>query len=277
MEDLKFTLYRADFVTSPASFRFYNPDLSIGNNQIASLRKNPLNAYSNSALIGLGKSLSVSEQTLLVVGNTISQTTNTNFTSNLVSKVGAVGIGSTLTLTNVGSGFTSGAAVYSNISLISLTGFGQNAKINLSVSSGVAVAATITDGGSGYAAGDTLTVSSTDTSNLGKNLILTIPNNVGIISAVNSIVVDNIQGKLDTSGTKTITNNGSSIAGATVTNTNNITDGLHFKVNHQNHGMYSPINQVTLSGIESDIAPVKLTAEYSSTSTSDITLNSIVL
>ena len=275
LEDLKFTLYRADFVTSPASFRFYNPDLSIGNNQIASLRKNPLNAYSNSALIGLGKSLSVSEQTLLVVGNTISQTTNTNFTSNLVSKVGAVGIGSTLTLTNVGSGFTSGAAVYSNISLISLTGFGQNAKINLSVSSGVAVAATITDGGSGYAAGDTLTVSSTDTSNLGKNLILTIPNNVGIISAVNSIVVDNIQGKLDTSGTKTITNNGSAITGATVISSNNITDGLHFKVNHQNHGMYSPINQVTLSGIESDIAPVKLTAEYSSTSTSDITLNSI--
>jgi hypothetical protein len=275
LEDLKFTLYRADFVTSPASFRFYNPDLSIGNNQVATLRKNPLNAYSNSALIGLGKSLSTSEQTSLVVGNTISQTTNTNFTSNLRSLVGAVGIGSTLTLTNVGSGFTSGATVYSNISLISLTGFGQNAKVNLSVSSGVAVAATITDGGSGYAPGDTLTVSSTDTNNLGKNLILTIPNNVGIISAVNSIIVDNIQGKLDTSGTKTITNNGSSIAGATVTSTVNISDGLHFKVNHQNHGMYSPINQVTLSGIESDIAPVKLTADYSSTSTSDITLNSI--
>ena len=275
LEDLKFTLYRADFVTSPASFRFYNPDLSIGNNQVVTLRKNPLNAYSNSALIGLGKSLSASEQTSLVVGNTISQTTNTNFTSNLVSNVGAVGIGSTLTLSNVGSGFTNGSTVYSNINLISLTGFGQNAKVNLSVSSGVAVAATITDGGSGYAAGDTLTVSSTDTSNLGKNLILTIPNNVGIISAVNSIVVDNIQGKLDISGTKTITNNGTSIAGATVTSTNNITDGLHFKVNHQNHGMYSPINQVTLSGIESDIAPVKLTADYSSTSTSDITLNSI--
>ena len=275
LEDLKFTLYRADFVTSPASFRFYNPDLSIGNNQVATLRKNPLNAYSNSALIGLGKSLSASEQTSLVVGNTISQTTNTNFTSNLVSKVGAVGIGSTLTLSNVGSGFTNGAAVYSNISLISLTGFGQNAKVNLSVSSGVAVAATITDGGSGYAAGDTLTVSSTDTSNLGKNLILTIPNNVGIISAVNSIVVDNIQGKLDTTGTKTIINNGSSIAGATVTSSVTVSDGLHFKVNHQNHGMYSPINQVTLSGIESDIAPVKLTTDYSSTSTSDITLNSI--
>lgn len=275
LEDLKFTLYRADFVTSPASFRFYNPDLDIGNNQIVSLRNNPLNAYSNSALIGLGKSLSASEQTSLVVGNTISQTSNTNFTSNLKSLVGAVGIGSTLTLTNVGSGFTSGIKVYSNISLISLTGFGQNAKVNLSVSSGVAVAATITNGGSGYAAGDTLTVSSTDTDSLGKNLILTIPNNVGIISAVNSIVVDNIQGKVDTTGTKTITNNGSAISGATVTSSTNISDGLHFKVNHQNHGMYSPINQVTLSGIESDIAPVKLTSDYSSTSTSDITLNSI--
>ena len=275
LEDLKFTLYRADFVTSPASFRFYNPDLSIGNNQIVTLRKNPLNAYSNSALIGLGKSLSASEQTSLVVGNTISQTTNINFTSNPKSLVGAVGIGSTLSLTNVGSGFTDGTTVYSNISLISLTGFGQNAKINLSVSSGVAVAATITDGGFGYTAGDTLTISSTDTNNLGKNLILTIPNNVGIISAVNSIIVDNIQGKLDTSGTKTISNNGSSISGATVNNSINISDGLHFKVNHQNHGMYSPINQVTLSGIESDNSPVKLTSDYSSTSTSDIALNSI--
>jgi hypothetical protein len=275
LEDLKFTLYRADFVTSPASFRFYNPDLSIGNDQIVALRQNPLNSYSNSALIGLGKSLSTSEQNSLVIGNTISQSTNTNFTSNLRSLVGAVGIGSTLTLTNVGSGFTSGATVYSNISLVSLTGFGRNAKVDLSVSSGVAVAATITDGGSGYAAGDTLTVSSTDTNNLGKNLILTIPNNVGIISAVNSIVVENIQGKVDASGTKTITNNGTEITGATVTSTNSITDGLHFKVNHQNHGMYSPVNQVSLSGIESDIAPVKLSADYSSTSTSDITLNSI--
>ena len=275
LEDLKFTLYRADFVTSPASFRFYNPDLNIGNNQIVSLRKNPLNAYSNLALIGLGNSLSVANQNLLSIGNTISQTSNTNFISNLVSKVGAVGIGSTLTLTNVGSGFTSGATVYSNINLITLTGFGKNSKVNLSVSSGVAVAATITDGGTGYAAGDTLTVSSTDTSNLGKNLILTIPNNVGIISAVNSIIVDNIQGKVNTTSNYTIINNGTEISGATVTSTNNINDGLHFKVNHQNHGMYSSINQVTLSGIESDIAPVKLTADYSSTSTSDITLNSI--
>jgi hypothetical protein len=275
LEDLKFTLYRADFVTSPASFRFYNPDLDVGNNQIVTLRRNPVNAYSNSALIGLGKSLSVSEQTLLVVGNTISQTNNTKFTSNLKSLVGAVGIGSTLTLSNVGSGFTSGAKVYSNINLISLSGFGQNAKVNLSVSSGVAVAATITDGGSGYAAGDTLTVSSTDTNDLGKNLILTIPNNVGIISAVNSIVVDNIQGKVTSIGTSTITNNGSSISGAVVTSLTIISDGLHLKVNHQNHGMYSPINQVTLSGIESDIAPFKLTSDYSSTSTGDITLNSI--
>lgn len=275
LEDLKFTLYRADFVTSPASFRFYNPDLSIGNNQVATLRKNPLNAYSNSALIGLGKSLSGSEQTSLVVGNTISQEGNDKFTSNLVSKVGAVGIGSTLTLTNVGSGFTSALTTYSNINLISLTGFGKNAKINLSVSSGIALTATITDGGTGYAAGDTLTVSSTDTSNLGKNLILTIPNSVGIISAVNSIIVDNIQGKVSAIGSSVITNNGTTISGATVTSTNNITDGLHFKVNHQNHGMYSPINQVTLSGIESDIAPVKLTADYSSTSTDSISLNSI--
>jgi len=275
LEDLKFTLYRADFVTEPASFRLYNPDLGIGNNQIVTLRKNPINSYSNSALIGLGNSLSAVQQTSLVVGNTISQQSNTNFTSNLKSLVGSVGIGSTLTLTNVGSGFTNGSKIYSNIDLISSSGFGQNAKINLLVSSGVAVAATVTDGGFGYAAGDTLTVSSTDTDDLGKNLILTIPNNVGIISAVNSIIVDNIQGKINVTGVSTITNNGSSVSGAVVTSATSISDGLHFKVNHQNHGMYSPINKVILSGIESDVAPVKLTADYSSTSTSDIALDSI--
>ena len=274
-EDLKFTLYRADFVTQASSFRLYNPDLDLGNNQIVSLRKNPINFYSNTALIGIGTSLSTAQQNALVIGNTISQTSNTNFSAKLKSLVGAVGINSTLTLTNVGSGFTSGPKVYPNVSLTTLTGFGKDAKVNLSVAGGVAVAATITDGGTGYAVGDTLTVSSTLTDNLGKNLILTIPNNVGIISAVNSIIVDGIQGKPDTTNTKTITNNGSDVNGATVNNSITITDGLHFKVNHQNHGMYSSVNKVALSGVETDSSPVKLTADYSSTSTADITLDSI--
>ena len=36
LEDLKFSLYRAEFTSQTGSFRFYNPDLGVGNRQIAS-------------------------------------------------------------------------------------------------------------------------------------------------------------------------------------------------------------------------------------------------
>jgi hypothetical protein len=274
LEDLKFTLYRADFVTSPASIRFYNPELGVGNNQIVSLRPNPINTNSNSALVGIGTSLSSAQQSSLVVGNTISQTSNANFTGKLKSLVGAIGINSTLTLTNAGIGFTSGPKVYSNINLKTLTGFGNNAKVSLSVSGGVAVAATVTDGGFGYKVGDTLTVNSSDTDGFGKNLILTIPNNSGIISSFNSLVIENIQGRLDTSGSYTLINNGSEITNALVTSSLELTNGLYFKVNHNNHGMYAANNQVILSGIESDYSPETLISDYSATSTDNIVVSS---
>ena len=274
LEDLKFTLYRANFVTSPASIRFYNPELAVGNNQIVSLRPNPINTNSNSALVGIGISLSSAQQSSLVVGNTISQTSNTNFTGKLKSLVSAIGINSTLTLTNSGIGFTSGPKVYSNINLVTLSGFGNNAKVDLSVSGGVAVAATITNGGSGYKIGDTLTINSSDTDGFGKNLILTIPNNSGIISSFNSILIDDIQGKVNTSGSYTLTNNGSELTGATVVSSLELTNGLFFKVNHNNHGMYAANNQVILSGIESDYSPETLVSDYSSTSTDNIVVSS---
>ena len=39
-------------------------------------------------------------------------------------------------------------------------------------------------------------------------------------------------------------------------------DGLHIKVNHQNHGMYWTNNQVEISGVESDVKPTKLAVAY---------------
>ena len=47
-------------------------------------------------------------------------------------------------------------------------------------------------------------------------------------------------------------------------------DGLHFKVYHQNHGMYSTDNRVELFDIESDIPPTRLITEYSVSSTSSL-------
>jgi hypothetical protein len=279
LEDLKLTIYRANFYKGSSTVRFYNPDLDVGNKQIVSLRANPLDCISRSIIVGLGKSLSSSEVSGLTNGVPILQNNNGNFRGNLKSVVGAIGIGSTLTLTSVGSAFTSSFRTYSNVNLISITGNGVGGKVNLSVQNGVAIAATVSIGGTGYVYGDALTVDYTQTDNLGKNLILSIPNNVGVISAFNSLLIDRVQGTPQQNSTDAIfyvgTSGTTSLANANVTYINTITDGLHFKVSHNNHGMYSSNDRVTLSGIEPDLKPVTLNSAYSSSSTSNITLSSV--
>ena len=196
LEDLKLTLYRANFVKEPSTVRFYNPKLDIGNNQIATLKTNPLDTVSKSVLVGLAKSLSSTEVSGLTPGVTVLQSNNSLFTSNLKSVIGAIGIGSTLSVTSAGIGFTSNFKTYSNVDLVSITGSGFGAKVNISVDNGVAIAATVSIGGTGYAFGDALEVNYTQTDGLGDNLVLTIPNNVGVISAFNSLIVTNVQGSL---------------------------------------------------------------------------------
>ena len=108
------------------------------------------------ALVGIGTSLSSAEQTDLTPGVTMLQEGNSGFSATLDSVVGSIGIGSDLTLTAVGSGFTTPYTAYDNVSLIAITGEGTGGKVELSVQNGVAVAATASVGGTGYASGDAL-------------------------------------------------------------------------------------------------------------------------
>jgi len=280
LEDLKFKLYRADFTSTTGSVRFYNPDLNVGNRQIASLRPNPLLSYSKKILVGLGKSLTSSEVTNLTSGTKIYQNNYPNFSGNLESVVGSIGINKTLSITNPGTSYTS-TNVYLNKNLVTLSGRGYGAKVNLTVANGVAVAATVSVGGTGYAIGDTLTVSPSDTGGFGKNLILSIPNNSGIISAFNSLIISNVQDNIDSSGTANeiiyVGSAGTSlITGATVKYKETLSDGLHFKVSHNNHGMYSDQDRVTLYDMSSDVQPQKLVVDYNDTSTEPIKLDSIL-
>ena len=51
VEGLKFNLY--DRICSTSVVKFYNLDLSIGNRQIATLRKDPLDMVSKNVLVGV--------------------------------------------------------------------------------------------------------------------------------------------------------------------------------------------------------------------------------
>ena len=274
-EDLKIKVYKARFTANSSTLKLYNPNLGVGNRQIVSLRSNPLNAYSRSVIVGLGKSLTNTNLTSLTPGSTITQKNNTSFNGNLKSIVGAIGIGTTLAITNPGFGFNTPGATYSGINLITLTGNGSGARVDLTVTEGVAIAATVSVGGSGYTIGDTLSVNSSDTGGFGKNLIISIPNKAGIISAFNSIILEDIQGNLNINSTDAIEVNGQEIDNANVESVSLISDGLHFKVNHSNHGMYSKENRVQLFGIEPDTPPVKLTSNLAPNASS-ISLNNVL-
>jgi hypothetical protein len=275
-EDLKFTLYRADFLTS-GTVELYSPELTNGNNQIPTLLPNSLITNSRRVRIGIGSTLNDSGLTL---GNTISQT-NTNATGKYVGSSGiATG---TLSVINAGIGYTpsSGGLTFNSVNLTTVTGNGRDATANITINNGVAIAATVVNGGTGYQIGDVLGISTIGATSVGKNIRLS----VGIITAVNQLILDNVQGDFVTGVGNTvqyinnsgITTNLNASIGGNVTISQIITesDGLHIQVNHKNHGMYFNQNYATISGVESDIAPTKLSLAYNSDSTSAISVDSI--
>ena len=280
LEDLKFKLYRANFV-SGGNINFYNPDLSVGNNQVATLVKDSLETTSKKIRVGIGTTIATSN--LPSLGNTIIQR-NSNATGNYVGSAGSAF--GPLGLINAGIGYTpsSGSFVFNNVLLNSITGNGRNAYANITISNGVAVAATISNGGTGYSVGDVLGITTIGSQNLGRNLRLSVSQ----ISGVNELIIDQVQGDYLTGVGNTlryVNNSGVSTdlngTGGNVTIPTDgivtISDGLHIKVNHKNHGMNSNQNLVIISKVVPDLKPTKLFTDYASGSTDDIQIESAII
>jgi hypothetical protein len=276
LEDLKFTLYTAKFNTEGGVFVLYNPNLNVGNNQIVTLRPNPIKTISREAIIKLGNNIT----TPISPGVTITQLNNTITTGKLVSTTGAIGIGSTLAivLNNVGSGLTpsSGSFTYNNVELISLSGIGSDALAQITVTNGNIGVATVTTGGQGYKVGDLLSVK------LGQ-LSQNVQYNVGIVSSFNTLLLDNVQGEFNLTDQIVYINAGTATtfaySGAAPVPTNVVIDplkdGLHFKVSHRNHGMHSRSNKVRLNEILPDDNPSLLIENYDATATTPIKVSSV--
>ena len=274
-EDLKFTLYRAQFTSQSGSINFHNPPLLSYSETIAPLTGEAFSINSNKIRIGFNTTIS---DTGVTLGNTIQQY-GSNASGNFVGTAGTAN--GNLTITNAGIGFTpsSGNWTYQDVSLNTITGYGRNATANITISNGVASAATIANGGSGYSVGDVVGITSVGINSLGRDIKFSIAS----ISGVNEYILDNVQGDFVTGVGKTIqyitsagivTLNHSVggnvwLSGDPVTRT----DGLHIKVNQKNHGMYSTENVVTLTDVSSDVLPTQLSSDYDSTSTGSIIVN----
>ena len=112
-EDLKFTLYRGDFVES-GSIEFYNPELTQGNAQIAKLLPDPISIASKKIRVGLGTTVADNGYE---IGNTFFQD-GTNATGDLVGTAGSAT--GNLSITNAGLGLTPLAVPIRSLVSISL-------------------------------------------------------------------------------------------------------------------------------------------------------------
>lgn len=277
-EDLKFTLYRAEFVEN-GTLEFFNPTLSVGNGQVAPLIPNPISLESRRIRLGITSAVLDSSLTL---GNTLIQK-NSNASGKYVGGAG-ICTGS-LQVINPGIGYTpsavdGGSFTYTGIALTSITGNGINATADIEVSGGIIQSATIVNGGNGYVAGDVVGVSSLGNTPAGSNLRLSIVS----IASTTELILANVQGDFKTGTGSTIqyinnslitTDLNSSTGGGVEANTITVENtGLAFKVNHKNHGMNFEGNKVIISNVQSDVIPTKLTSPYSIDSTDPISVES---
>jgi hypothetical protein len=277
-EDLKFNLYRADFVES-GTLELYSPELSETNNQIPILQSNPLSITSRGLRVGLGTTVGDSGY---VIGNEFYQL-GTNATGTLAGVAGtATGA---LNIINAGIGYTpiSGGYTFAGVVLDTITGNGRGATADISVSNGVAVGATISGVGTGYQVGDVLGITTVGLNSLGRNARFSVVS----IGQTTELILENVQGNFvvgsantmyyyTSAGISSELNSGQG-GDVQVGSVNVINDGLHIKVNHQNHGMYFSKNNVKISGVEGDNKPTKLTAAYNSGDTGSISVQDSTL
>ena len=266
-EDLKFTMYRADFETS-GTVEFYSPELTEGNNQIPTLAPDSIVLGSRRIRVGLGTTVGDSYE----LGNTIIQD-GTMAEGSIVGAGGSI-IPAGLNITNAGIGYTplDGNKTFNSVNLVTVTGTGRGAVADVFINNGVAAAATITSGGTGYSVGDvlgitTIGLSTGGSGTVGRNARFSITG----IGMTNELTIDSVQGEfvVGTANTLFYTNSSGIKTELGFVNGGDVqissidveSDGLHFKVNHKNHGMYSTQNRVKISDVQSDVKPSKLSIE----------------
>ena len=285
-EDLKFVINKAVFEES-GTMEIYNPILAEGNQQVAKLQPNSININSKRVRLGIGTPLT---DTVLTLGNTINQlavndgATSFSAASNASGDfVGSAGIGTgSMGIVNAGLGFTpaSGSALFVGVALTNITAGGDSMTADVVVTDGGISSARIITSGSGFQQGDVLGIGTIGNNAVGRNARLSIVS----IGRTDELILDNVQGDFALNGLLTYTHpitgittslntvKTGSAASCRIEKITTVSDGLHFTVDHRNHGMHHETNRVTLSNVETDVVPTKLSLPYGSSSTSTISV-----
>ena len=259
LEDLKFKLNKAQFVTNtPSSALLRNSELPL-----QKIRKtNPVTAFSKRLTIGIGETV-----ISFTPGAEVTQGTNTGRIFSSGGKISVAGSGTVEIVANTGIGLTDGT--FTGIGFTTLTGSGSGAVGVVTVASNAintTTGITITNGGTGYQVGDLLLMNNVGFNGSGvRAVVKTITNtNQLIIDEVEDTFVDNQpMTYIETDGTNFVIN----AAQVTGISSDPIRDGYTLKFDHRNHGMHSSTNKVRVSNFHPDAKPTLVTSSIDDDST----------
>ena len=266
-QDLKFKLYKAQFVSPTGTAFFYNPTLDESNGYVQTLGNNPLTTLPKTSIIGITTTTNSSLISALSVGRKIVDGSK-NYVYGYV-----VGSGSSVSSV----GITTGGLNYANgsVQTYNITGNGSGLRLNITTGNGVITGVAVSSAyrGNGYAIGDVVgIVTSSVSSNTGKDARITIS---AIGNSLDTLYLSNVQGESFTvgAGLSYYNNSGQIVSLASTSirshfSPTNQNSGNYIRVQHFDHGMYGNTNKIRVGNVESSIAPVSITTKLISSSVS---------
>ena len=273
-EDLKFTLYKADFSKSrDAELIFYNPSLNYESAQVATLGNNAIRTLPRKMKVKIDTGATAAE---IAIGKIIGAgSVNSSITGISTSPRGVVerhgGTASAETIESKGTGYPTSGTV-NNVTTYAITGNGTGLTLNVTfgttsgVFGGVVDSATIASGGSGYSKGDLVGINTSFSGiSEGTGAVFGISNT----SNTDTLYLTNVQGKrfldnadlfhFDASQNKFVAlSNSKKVDGTISTPIDSLHEGNVIEVNQYNHGMHSGNNKLKISNVLPTTAPIVL-------------------
>ena len=256
-EDMKFDLYKADFVKDPGIAYFFNPSLENGSDLSARLPNNPVRTLPRKLKVGI-TTTSVMDS-ILTIGKKVSDNTSSAAISGNIEQVGGNIANTTSNL--VGAGYSNGT--YTGVNFYSITGSGSGAIGIVTFSSNTLDGNPhVTTAGNGYVVGDVLGITTSDVAR-GRGAQFSVKN----ITGKDTLYLTDVQGEEFTSGQALVVYSSSDVAvsyaNTTIRNSSvisNLYDGRVLEVEQSNHGLHADNNVVTLADIEPNTLPTTLNA-----------------
>ena len=271
-EDMKFKLYKANFIPEAGTAFFYNPSLDTVNENVPRLQPDAVKVYPRKIDVGITSSTLPAVVDRLVPGTRVKQ--SASLTNGYIENVGG-GVSFTgITTANVGAAYSAGT--YTNVNLYPITGRGRNLMAETvtfkadGTLDGIILNTLGIETGNGWSAGDVIGITTADVGNKGSGARMTIRDTIN----VDTLYLTNVQGDNFTVGgnLQIYVNDtvGVSLASTIVTSSTAVGGkfaGNVVEFNHYNHGMSADNNVVDIQGIAPDTVPTTLSVDLDITDT----------